>query len=165
MHYLIIFFFQTLFSFIGYCKDDLNIIHVFGDSHASFSYSEDKIFLPKSEFFEYSSQFKKIKFKIHHLGPKTIWGFSKNYFDLGRYRVQRDDVVVFCLGEIDIRCHILRQADLQKKTIEEIYSLVLNKYLNAISKSLRKTKPLLCVIQSIIPPTNNVTLPHSLIHS
>ena len=58
-------------------------VDVFGDSHASFSYSNDKMHLPKSEFFKFLTlDHKSIKFMIHHLGPKTIYGFSKKPIDL-----------------------------------------------------------------------------------
>lgn len=43
----------------------------------------------------------------HHLGPKTCWSFSREHiFDTSTFCIQKDDAVIFALGEIDCRCHI-----------------------------------------------------------
>jgi len=80
-------------------------IHTFGDSHSYFGWDN----IPNV--------------KIHHLGPKlcysigrdginikdnsNVCSFGKNGITIkDNAVVKENDVVIFCFGEIDCRCHV-----------------------------------------------------------
>ena len=69
------------------------IIHTIGDSHSSFGWKTIN------------------NVKIHHIGAKLCYSFGKKGFD--DYNILQEiecgEVVVFCFGEVDCRCHIIKQ--------------------------------------------------------
>ena len=47
----------------------------------------------------------------HHLGPLLCYSFGKeklNRIDIRKFNLTDGDTIVFCLGEIDCRCHIYK---------------------------------------------------------
>ena len=45
----------------------------------------------------------------HHLGPVLCYSFGKektNRCDIRNFNIKDGDTIIFCLGEIDCRCHV-----------------------------------------------------------
>ena len=92
------------------------MIYVFGDSHAKFNFINCPFPI---KILEENS------ITMYRVGrDKEIIHFNKQY--LGK-----DNIFVFCFGEIDCRAHITKQVQLGREKEEIIKSLV-DSYLNAI---------------------------------
>lgn len=120
------------------------IIHTFGDSHCQAGWS----------------QFKNVA--CHHLGPLLAYSFGKDIFsrcDIRQYYVKDGDYIVFCLGEIDCRCHIHKHVS-TKLSYKSIIDFIVNKYFEAIRLNVEalsiKVKGV-CVY-NIVPPVEKNTI-------
>ena len=92
------------------------MIYVFGDSHAKFNFIDCPFPI---KILEENS------ITMYRVGrDKEIIHFNKQY--LGK-----ENVFVFCFGEIDCRAHITKQVELGREKEEIIKSLV-DSYLNTI---------------------------------
>jgi hypothetical protein len=73
------------------------VIHAIGDSHVKLNFGGDP------------------RIVVHHLGPVTMRAVSKdgrNNISLKELGIVDGDSVIWCFGEIDVRCHIIRQRDI-----------------------------------------------------
>ena len=118
-----------------FSKVYVTMIHIYGDSHALFSFKNMKL-----------------NYKDHHCSSKTM-------FRIGRDKViinyneeditSQNDLIVLCYGEIDCRCHI-------KKIIEKggsedsVIDDLVNNYFITILTNIKKGK---IIIVGVIPPT------------
>lgn len=138
-------------------------VHIFGDSHGSFCFSNERTALPRDEhsYYQYICDGKSIQveFNIHWVGSKTMFAIGRdglNFINIKDFDVQENDVIIFVFGEIDARCHIGKQRDTKNRDLNEIIeSLVIN-YLESIKKNKDQFTNLYCGIVSVMPPTNNV---------
>lgn len=149
----IIFFLFHICS-LCYC----NTIHVFGDSHACYCFSSSEDFEGTiNRSFEYSVQLKeekKVKFFVHWLGPKTMHGFTKSEINLESFEVKEGDVCCFLLGEIDVRCHILKQSNLKNLAVHQVVDELLNRYFIKLENLKKGYKYIRYVLVSIVPPSD-----------
>jgi hypothetical protein len=116
-------------------------LHVIGDSHAKFIFRNTA------------------GIKVHYLGPVTMHRVARDGRDFLRLRdlkVHDRDVVVWCLGEIDVRCHILHQSRLQNSATESIVRKLAETYLLSIAAIQRDAHDLHTVVLAVIPPTDQV---------
>lgn len=112
-------------------------IYVLGDSHTNFFSGEEFI-----RFVKYKNGINKILplincFEPYHLGstlafnimnPKaSSQGLEKTNWLLCE-KIPKKSILLICLGEIDIRCHVIKQSKLQNKTIEEIINAIIENY-------------------------------------
>lgn len=143
-----------LFCLVAKVKADTIVkVHIFGDSHskACFRFDGspyDHIFIDNG--FE-------IHFFVHWLGPKTMHSVGRdglNALNLKKYGVLENDVTVFVFGEIDVRCHIGKQRDHAKRTLEEIIDTLVRNYVKTINQNRAFYRNINCVIVGIVPPTN-----------
>lgn len=91
-----------------------------------------------------------VTINCEHIGPKLMYSFGKERWNLLNPLVL-SDVIVFCFGEIDIRCHLFKRAITINDIQQEIDNLV-SKYIMAIHTNIghhQKIKP--CVY--FVPPT------------
>ena len=68
------------------------------------------------------------------MGPLLCYSFGKENLkrcDIRNYSVNDGDTIVFCLGEIDCRCHIAKHVS-KILSYEEIINPIVNNYLAAI---------------------------------
>jgi hypothetical protein len=106
------------------------MIHSYGDSHAKFSFSG----IPNVI--------------THNIGPVTMESVGKNNnikqikIMFTDFNIKKDDIVIFCFGEIDCRVHI-------KNNIEHI-DIITTKYIDTILE-LKKEFPNIWIM-SVIPP-------------
>ena len=113
------------------------MIHTVGDSHSRFGWSSiDGVV-------------------VHHVGPKLLYTFSKNYkelLDINNFGLQDGDSLVFCFGEIDCRNHIHTHS--KKIGYEKIISNLVKRYVNAIKDLTVDFENIKIAIYMIPPPAS-----------
>ncbi len=159
---LIIFF--TLLIYIPLLSST-QLIHVFGDSHASFCFSNNK-FLAFTEysFFNYFHNNAQVflPFVISAYISKTMHGVSSKGLDLINIKnswVQENDIVIFAFGEVDVRAHIGRQRDEKKRDLSEIIDTLVTKYFKFIKANKQQFNNIYCVVMSVVPPSDTCVDP------
>lgn len=134
-------------------------IHIFGDSHAAFCFSNERRTIPRDENSIFNYNGISIPFSIHWFGSKTMHSIGRDglaAFNLKNFGMQDDDVAVFVFGEIDARCHIGKQRDIHNRKLDEIVTTLAQNFLKTVKENIQLLSNVPCVIVSIIPPTNNV---------
>lgn len=134
----------------------MSTIHTIGDSHCAFSFrgsdDEDAILYPREE------GLLKVPLVIHYLGSKTMHSFGINGCEEKFLEgIKEGDFLVFCFGEIDVRCHIYNQEHEKGRVLDEVLSVLVDNYesqILSISKNL-KVQP---VIFGITPPVRELTV-------
>lgn len=122
-------------------------IHVFGDSHAS-----DKI-----------SGWKDCKdIKSYHLGPILCHSFGKEKLkrlDISKYNIKDGDIVLFCFGEIDCRCHVHKHITINI-TYQDIIKDLISNYIKAIKDNIKicKAKLSKVCVYNVVPPVRKDTI-------
>lgn len=111
----------------------MKTIHTFGDSHSYFGWNN----IPN--------------FKNHHLGPKLCYSLGRDGINIANYGVKENDIVVFCLGEIDCRCHIHKHIT-EDKTYKQIIDEIIDKYFFQIKMNMSLYKNITMCIYNVVPP-------------
>jgi hypothetical protein len=120
-------------------KDDIMSIHTFGDSHAMFGFNKIK------------------DIKVHYTYSMLCYSFGSeklNRLNIKNFQVKDEDTVIFCLGEIDCRCHIHKHIT-PDRTYQMIIDDIVENYFDAIN--LNKTSKV-CVY-NVLPPVHKLTTP------
>ena len=123
-----------LFGNLGQ-KNNMGILHTYGDSHASHHGGWSDI------------NIKDLQIRQNHLGPKLM--FTLNDKDINIHNVVRvTDYLIFCFGEIDCRCHVGKY---KPNTTNNIDNLVTS-YINTIKVITRNHDPSKVLIYNVVPP-------------
>jgi len=85
---------------------------------------------------------------MHRVGRDGV-----DSFDIEKYRICDGDTVLFVFGEIDVRCHIVKQRD-AGRGLDEIIATLGSNYINAVMRYRRKFGNLDCIVQLVVPPTD-----------
>jgi len=118
------------------------LIHTIGDSHAS----------------NIHSGWRECKNVItHHIGPILCYSFGKeklDRIDIRNYGINDGDSIVFCLGEIDCRCHIHKYIN-PITTYQSVIDTIIDNYFEAIDLNISTShlKLKTVCIYNVIPPT------------
>ena len=92
-------------------------IHTIGDSHSVHPWNKiDNII-------------------IHHQGPKLCYSIGRDGINLTNLNIKENDLLIFCFGEIDCRCHIIKYIT-ETKTYKDIIDEIVNNYFIAIHKAV-----------------------------
>jgi len=110
------------------------MIYIFGDSHAKFSFKD--LQQPHINCYE-------VSITMHRVGRDQI---IPNFNNLCH---DENSILIFSHGEVDCRCHIMRQILLGREENEIMNELVQN-YFDAIRKNVTKYKAI--IVTGIIPP-------------
>jgi hypothetical protein len=89
-------------------------IHTFGDSHSLHGWGSTIL--------------------KHHLGPLLAYSFGRenlNRCDIRNFNIKNGDIIIFCLGEIDCRCHVHKHVT-DTNTYQNSIDTIVNKYFEAI---------------------------------
>lgn len=89
-------------------------IHTIGDSHSQNGWTE---------------------VVNHHLGPVLCYSFGKeklNRCDIRNFNIIDGDTIIFCLGEIDCRCHIHKHIT-ETITYQDLINDIVDNYIEAIA--------------------------------
>ena len=117
-------------------------IHTIGDSHSENGWNRNRI-------------------KQHHLGPILCYSFGKeklNRCDIRKFNIKHGDTIVFCLGEIDCRCHVHKHIT-DTTTYQDIITTIVNDYFEAIELniSISNLKLKNVCVYNIVPPIRKYT--------
>lgn len=129
-------------------------IYIFGDSHAQFNFTNQRIFQEDCPFISPTTKLK-VNFKIRSFPGKSMYHLGLeglNFLNIANYGVQANDIVLFNFGDMDCRMHILKQCDRQNKSIDDIITPLVNKYFELILLNQQQIKGAICAVMSIIPP-------------
>lgn len=117
-------------------------IHTIGDSHSGNGWNRNRIIQ-------------------HHLGPILCYSFGKeklNRCDIRKFNIKDGDTIVFCLGEIDCRCHVHKHIT-DTTTYQDIITTIVNDYFEAIELniSISTLKLKNVCVYNIVPPIRKYT--------
>ena len=130
-----------------------NVIHCIGDSHASFFSGYDRI----QDEYPARSENKYPFFISYRLGAVLAYSLCKlGTKEKGREKLleltdqlEKGSVLLLCFGEIDCRVHLLKQAQLQQKKIEDTVTDCVHKYISVIEEL--RAKGFTVCIWNVIP--------------
>lgn len=110
-------------------------IHTIGDSHSGYGWTE---------------------IIQHGLGPTLCYSFGKEKLDrcdIRNFNIKDGDTIVFCLGEIDCRCHIHKHIT-YTTTYQDIINNIVNNYFEAIelNVSISQIKFKNVCVYNVVPP-------------
>jgi len=125
---------KTNFSLLCIYRNKMSI-HTIGDSHSTFGWTG---------------------ITNHGLGPLLCYSFGKeklNRCDIRKFNIQDGDTIVFCLGEIDCRCHIHKHIT-NTTTYQEIIDTIVNNYFEAIELNVSTSQIKLknVCVYNVVPP-------------
>ena len=111
-------------------------IHTVGDSHAVKGWPSDIV--------------------IHRLGPVLCYSFGKEQLgrcDIRNYDIEDGDSIVFCLGEIDCRCHVYKHVD-EMNTYMDVIDEIVCAYFEAIKTNVyvSEIKFRNVCVYNVVPP-------------
>ena len=110
-------------------------IHTIGDSHSIHGWSE---------------------IINHYLGATLCYSFGKeklNRCDIRNFNIKDGDTIVFCLGEIDCRCHIHKHIT-ETTRYQDIINNIVDNYFEAIelNVSISQIKLKNVCVYNVVPP-------------
>jgi hypothetical protein len=110
-------------------------IHTFGDSHSNNGWSG---------------------IINHELGPLLCYSFGKeklNRCDIRNFNIKDGDTIIFCLGEIDCRCHIHKHIT-HTITYQDIINNIVDNYFEAIklNVTISQIKLKNVCVYNVVPP-------------
>jgi hypothetical protein len=109
-------------------------IHTFGDSHSYAGWDQ----IPN--------------INIHHLGPKLCFSIGRDGISIkDGFNVTDGDMVVFCFGEIDCRCHIYKYIT-EDNDYKHIIDSIVESYFVEIKKAVSSYSNLKTAVYNVVPP-------------
>ena len=116
------------------------MIHTFGDSHASFGWGSNV--------------------KRHDISSMLCYTFGKqpySRFDITTFNIQDNDIVIFCFGEVDCRCHIHKHIT-DSLPYTKIIDAIIEDYIASIKLNVMKLNKKLkhVCIYNVVPPVRNI---------
>ena len=110
-------------------------IHTIGDSHSFFGWTG---------------------INNHHLGAVLCYSFGKeklNRCDIRNFDIKDGDTIIFCLGEIDCRCHIHKHIT-DTITYQDIINNIVENYFEAIESNISTSQIKLknVGVYNVVPP-------------
>ena len=131
-------------------------VHIFGDSHASWMFSnghQGKEYAEHSYYeFKMGEDTVFVPFVITWLGPVTMHRIGRD--GISYEGIQNEDVVVLVSGEIDVRCHIGKQRDEQGRGLDEIICTLVRDYIAVLLKIRSLKSNITAVVSMVVPPTD-----------
>jgi hypothetical protein len=133
-------------------------IHVFGDSHAFFCFSNR---MTRGDFDENSifcsAEYDRLlctELSIRATPSITMHRIGRDGLAILNIQgaVREGDTVVFVYGEIDVRCHIGKQRDQKNRSLHEVIDTLIANYVKTINENVQPYKQVKVVILSTVPP-------------
>lgn len=153
-----------LISYLIFCNNGLLCaqvprIHSIGESHSFYSFIE--VYKPCGQVYHNTvierSDYE--PFRLYIRGKTTLYRAPSRVVELlddtyFQDHVHYNDICIFSFGEIDCRCHILKQAIEQNRSIESIIDDLVKNYEEALQEFYSKYEnlELKVVIAGVIPP-------------
>lgn len=119
-------------------------IHTIGDSHSKFGWEKIKDIC------------------VHHIGPKTCFSVGRdNLFMVGGsvplenknrwISIKENDIVLFCFGEIDCRCHVGKHIS-NTRSYQSIIDEMIDKYFVTLQTNQRWFNSIKVAVYNVPPP-------------
>ncbi|MCH9616907.1 MAG: hypothetical protein SP4CHLAM5_03830 [Chlamydiia bacterium] len=129
-------------------------VHTIGDSHCDFTFTSEG----DSIFYLSDEGIINVPLTTHFVGSQTMYSFGIRGCDDKYFADMKEgDYLVFCFGEIDVRCHIDKQVTKEKRELDEVLSKLVEGYLLQIKKIAKKYK-VIPVIFGVTPPVRELTV-------
>ncbi len=158
---MIFFFTFMLVTLFAWAETTIRVV---GDSHSVNSFCN-----PGEEqgtwSLEYDGKLVSVPFSIYNMYGVTMHRIGRDGLSLlEKWRrdligVKNGDTLIFVFGEIDVRCHILKQSKKQNISIDEIASKLVNSYLRTILDYKDLYEQLTVVVCNVVPPIDRIHLP------
>jgi hypothetical protein len=120
-------------------------IHCIGDSHASFFGGLEKIQPRIDEDEKTTNQYP--FFNSYRIGPATAYQLHNKQTIIetliDNLHLDDADKLMFCFGEVDIRAHLIKQSNLQKRNINDIVYECVSRYISSVSYYLKYNRRIL----------------------
>jgi hypothetical protein len=91
----------------------------------------------------------------HHLGPILCYSFGKNALQrcpIKTFGLKEHEILIFCFGEIDCRCHIHKHIS-KEKSYKDIINEIVKEYIQGILKCMKMlNKTIQVSIFNVVPP-------------
>jgi len=92
----------------------------------------------------------------HHIGPVLCYSFGKEKLsrcDIRNFDIKDGDTIIFCLGEIDCRCHIHKYVN-DTTTHQDVINSIVDNYFDAIELNLSVSQLKLknVCVYNVVPP-------------
>ena len=92
----------------------------------------------------------------HYLGPVLCYSFGEeklNRCDIRNFNITDGDTIIFCLGEIDCRCHINKHIT-ETTTYQDIINNIVDNYFEAIALNvfISQIKLKNVCVYNVVPP-------------
>lgn len=109
------------------------VIHTIGDSHSLYGWRD----IPNIQ--------------IHHLGPKLCYSVGRDGIDISNgSNINNGDVVVFCFGEIDCRCHVHKHLT-DSVDYKQVIDHIVEKYFEKIKIAVSAFDNLKIAVYNVVP--------------
>lgn len=141
------------------------IVHIFGDSHALYCFSNNGVMAWREEsIFTYKRDITLNIPMVIHWGSCTMHKVGRDglsYLDISKAGVKEGDICIFVYGEIDVRMHIGRQRDVNERDQWEIIETLTSNYMRTIKANRALFHDVIFVLMSVLPPAYNAAAqPH-----
>ncbi|HVW99060.1 MAG TPA: SGNH/GDSL hydrolase family protein, partial [Candidatus Babeliaceae bacterium] len=147
--------------FTLFASQGLPTIRIIGDSHASFCFTNQPQ-APQFEQTTYTVMDKHLDVVIYPFISKTMHRFGRDklgFINLRTMGIQQGDTVLFTFGEIDVRCHIGKQRDLNHRDVKEVISTLIDNYIQAILINKQLFTNVTCLVATVVPPSDQAYNP------
>lgn len=97
------------------------------------------------------------EFRVRYLGPMTMHRIARDgreAVSLKGLGVFQGDTLIWGLGEIDVRCHLVNQRDLQGATVASLADSLARGYVRSIAAIQEEIGGLTTVVLAVIPPSD-----------
>ena len=138
------------------------VVHIIGDSHSYFCFtprtacgSRDDILVDLRDVTRIPVPFR-WQF-THHRGAITMYRIGRDAAELSaqslaEVEVRDGDALVFVFGEIDVRCHVMKQHQAQQRPVEEIVERLVGAYMDRLVEVAARYPRSKIAVFGVIPP-------------
>jgi len=123
-------------------------VYVIGDEHSNYGWYNAALLLSASG----------ITYHNHCVGPKLMYTMARDGFKNVQHKcplhIAPQDFLVFVFGELDVKCHTLKWAELKNKTLKQTLEELIPHYLAKIHKTFthQVQSSAHIIIRSVLPP-------------
>ena len=101
---------------------------------------------------------------IHYLNSKLCYSVGRDGLNLSEYNIETNDIVIFCFGEIDCRCHVYKHIT-DILSYQTIIDNIVNNYFISIKKAVSIFNNINVCVYNVVPPlytnsSGNPEYPH-----
>lgn len=93
--------------------------------------------------------------QIHYIGPTLCYTFGiqgLSRVNITEFNIENGDIVIFCFGEIDCRCHVNKHITINNTYQNIIDNIVDDNYFKAIEENVKQFKNLYVCVYNVVPP-------------